>query len=364
MQTPLIQFNSQEVSLGVENFRQEQWALYVKSYKNIFEKLNFTANQTVETLTASKLVESFLNIKNYKNFIQVNSEAQTAIISCIDEATQSGELDFVLDLEDNLVPHSNQKDVYVLDIAGSGACNYRCKNFTNKITLDEALEIDEKRLNELALRIFNWCYKKNVNEVIVSFHKNCGAVNFRCKNFPGLISNSDYILLESKKCATKLAKKIASNNNSSFSLEVKIGMITEQSMCKIRPKEMHNALGVSCNLDSNISSYKIDLLTGINFFDVLALSDFELANSYSTDKDDQTAIETIDYSVRSLKLAINLAFSSHGWGHEEYLNKDNPFLVFFMARDEYQQFQAKQIIESLKDYNNTSLKFVIVDTSK
>jgi hypothetical protein len=300
--------------------------------------------------------------------LKIDPNTQEVQISCIDEGTQFEDLAFELDLDGN--PQFSEendkfKSKYILDIAGSGAYNYSCPSFKKGISLKEAILFEKYRMEDLALRIFNWCYSKNIQKIVVTFHKNCGAVSLRCRSFPGLINSEDFILIESKRCAESLAKSIeAYNQKENYHLKVTIGLINEKQICRVRPLSMHNGLGTLCILDSRFSGKKLDFLLGVNFFNVLSLSDFDEGIESGLEENPEQnidfSINIIEHSVRNISLSLNIAFGDHGWG-EEFFHEEKPFLLFFAIRDEFQEFQTNEIISKIKEkYSDKAISYNLI----
>jgi len=351
--------------IDIKNLRNIQWKQYKKPYLQFRSNLNISAKEILGQSLKLVNLSSFgrnSKITDIQNIILVPEKTRLAEMSCIDEATQGG--DFVDEKNLNGDPLGTISDPnaarYILDIPGSGALNYECNKIDNtELSLEELVQIENERLDKLARRIVNWSQKRNIFKFTVTYHCNCGAVRKRVLSFPQLCNGNE--LKVAQDCANATARKIRIKAlEVGYDLEVTTAFIGDKQMCKLRPLEMHNAIGTIGTLDSRVLANKLDDLAQSNFFDVFVHSEFQY------EEENPEVIKTIvSEASRNILLTINIATGDNGWG-KNHFSKDNPYLIILFASGESQQTEGGLIAEEIKlnldQKDQEKLDFYIVRT--
>jgi hypothetical protein len=351
-----------------KKIRKIQWKIYQAAYQNwriLVDRAVQMRKQGDRYISCINLTDigKLLRITEIDKKVLVPENTKIVEISCVDEATQSGEFINESDLKGNLLgtvsdPNANR---YILDIAGSGALKYVCSKTECQNTTPEKIGIiEDQRLADLASRLVFWCCERSIIKLTVTYHEGCGAVAVRKEKYPGLKNKSE--IQVASDCANLLAQKISEYaEKKSYKLQITTAFICNKQMCKFRPMQMHNALGTIACLDSRVLGKNIDIISHLNFFSVLVYSEFEqgklLENDYT--------IDTIESAAKNIALTCSIAFGNHSWG-KDHFSISRPYLVHFMTRSSGQEIQVASIIESLKKRLNGSdfekLEFSIIRT--
>ena len=321
--SPVQSLSNQTGEKDIIELRKKQWGTYKSGYKKIHELLLKNAENkksSFRTLDLSKL-GFVLNISNINDMLLVPEGTRIAEMSCVDEATQTGEFINEENLNGDLLGTISDPSVarYMIDLPGSGALTYECAKIEDKAyNADDLLKIENEKLDKLGRRIVNWCKLRNIFKFTVTYHCGCGAVNRRLKRHPEICSGDE--MKTAKQCAVLTAKKIRLKAlEIGYDLEVTTAFIGDQQMCKLRPSNMHNAVGTIGCLDSRVLAYKFDNLTGVNFFEVSIFSDLKYE-----DEDSEVVNDIVSEAVRNIKLTNHIATGSNGWGSEHF-NKQRPY---------------------------------------
>lgn len=335
-----------------------QWRLYKRNYFQCRKNMLLAANNRIQNSELYQAISlsdlgQVMHIDDIKTRLLVPAETYLAEIACIDEGTQAADFINETNLRGKKLgtisdPVANR---YILDIAGSGALKYICKATDGKnISIDDLLNIEKIRLEDMASRFANWCQKREIIKLTVTYHASCGAVALRMRSLPEL-SQGKTDLEIAKECALNLAKKIQTKAiENDYELEVTLAFIGDKQMCKLRPMQMHNALGTIGYLDSRVLGQNFDALHHVNFFNVLIASDFEEGGINSDYK-----IDVIHSAVKNLCLSVNIAFSENGWGSKQF-DYNRPYILVLCANGKEQELQASQIIDGVMNSIETSWK--------
>jgi hypothetical protein len=337
--------------LSIKSLRSQEWKKYRLEYfvfRHSLENSSILSTQSSDKFNLIRLSDlaKKLKIQKLEDQILVPENTHIAEIACIDEATQSGEFINEVDLNNNPLGSISDPQVsrYILDIAGSGAVTYICReNSENKLDLDELLELEDQKLNDLASRFAHWAQNKSIKKLTVTYHCGCGAVSLRKNNLSQILESQSNIEI-AKNCATRLAKKIENfSKQINHSLHLTVAYIGNDQICKLRPMQMHNALGTIVCLDSRVIGKAVDKISGFNFFDVLAYSDFQEGAI-----DSKYKLNIVDSASRNLQLSMQIAMGDHGWG-QEIFSYHNPYLILLFTKDDNQVEEAKLIINKLEE---------------
>ena len=329
--------------------RAVQWRLYKKNYYNCRKNMARAAGSRIQSTDNYQIISLSdlgitLHIPEIKKHLLVKEGTQLVEIACIDEGTQAAEFINETNLKGRKLGTISDPlaERYVLDLAGSGALKYVCKATENKdISVEEIVEIEKQRLEDMASRIATWCQARDIIKLTVTYHDSCGAVALRIKNLPGLSAGKTDLEV-AKDCALALAKKIqAQAIKIDYELDVTLAFIGDKQMCKLRPMQMHNALGTIGCMDSRVLGQNFDTLHHLNFFDVLISSDFEEGGINTKYK-----IDTIHSAVKNLCLSVNIAFGDSGWGEAQF-SFNRPYMIVLCVTGKEQEVQAAEIIEQM-----------------
>lgn len=338
-------------NFSTKSLRTQEWKKYRSEYFVFRHGLENSSTLSTQTSDQFKLIRlsdlsKKLKIQKLKEAILVPENTYIAEIACIDEATQNGEFINETDLNNNPLGSISdpQFSRYILDIAGSGAVTYICgENSNNQLDLEEILDLEEYKLNDLASRFAHWAKSKNIKKLTVTYHCGCGAVALRKINLSQILKTQPNIEI-AQNCAMRLAKKIENfSSQINHNLHLTVAYIGDDQICKLRPIQMHNALGTIVCLDSRVVGKAVDKISGFNFFDVLAYSDFEEGAIESKYK-----LDIVDNAARNLKLSMQIAMGDHGWG-EEIFSYHNPYLILLFIKNNKQLEEAKLIIHKLEE---------------
>lgn len=363
--TPKLMSNEEEYK-DIKQLRKKQWGTYKAGYKKIHEillKNSENKKSSFRTLNLSKL-GFILNISNINDMLLVPEGTIIAEMSCVDEATQTGEFIGEENLNGDLLGTVSDPSVarYMIDLPGSGALTYECTDIEGKAcNTDDLLKIENERLDKLCRRIVNWCKLRNIFKFTVTYHYGCGAVNRRLKRHPEICSGDE--IKTAKQCAVLTAKKIRLKAlEIGYDLEVTTAFIGNQQMCKLRPSNMHNAVGTIGCLDSRVLAYKFDKITSVNFFEVSIFSDLKYEN-----EDSEAVNDIVSEAVRNIKLTNHIATGSNGWGSEHF-NKQRPYLIILFAFGDDQVEEAelvfKKLSENIEKEEVDKLEFYLIRTDK
>jgi hypothetical protein len=326
-----------------------QWKIYRNSYQFLSLALDKATDSnntsSLRIIKASNFGKQYL-VKDIAKKITVSPETYLAEISCVDEATQYGEFVRETDLKGRDLGMVSDPDIerYILDIPGSAALKYICQKAKKPgITLEEMTHIEENRLKDLGYRIASWCQQKDIVKMTVTYHEGCGAVGVRRKNME-CFNNTENELEVAHKCAKSLAKAISkASKELDFEMMTTIAFIGNKEMCKLRPMQMHNALGTIGCLDSSVVCKEFDMVTKMNFFDCLVPVEFDKGLP-----ENEFSIDLIQSGINDLLLTVQIAFGSHGWGGE-FFSKDRPYFIILFCKNQEQQDQAVEIIHKIEN---------------
>ena len=326
---------------------KQQWRIYKQSYRFLERAISTAAshhNDNVYFVSVSRLGSLYL-VNDIAKQITVDPNTILAEISCVDEATQGGEFVRETDLEGNYLGSMSDHtiDRYILSIPGSGALKYICPQSAKEgLSLSELIEVERNRLADLGYRISKWCQKKGIVKLTMTYHEACGAVQVRKKNLINLLTDTNQLQM-AKQCATNLGFEIQKASVELKSkLNVTLAFIGKNEMFKLRPMQMHNALGTIGCLDSSILCMEIDLITRLNFFDCLVPVEFDEGLP-----DHNYSLDAIASGVEDINLTIQIAFGEHGWG-ASFFNKARPYMVMLFTRSEEQSYQAQDLVRAMK----------------
>lgn len=337
----------------IEVLRKKEWDLHKKDFHKLHLGLNTAATGSIQD-DSSKTIKIKLSdlgnafkISNVRDILLVPENTYIAEMSCVDEATQLGEFINEKNLDGRLLGTLSDPNAarYVIDFPGSGALTYECLNTDEKkLSKEEIIKIEDQRLTQMAERLVNWCKIREIIKFTVTYHCGCGAVNRRLKRNPEICSQNE--LETAEKCALETAKKIyAQAKKIGYPLEVTTAYIGDNQMCKLRPMNMHNAVGTIGALDSRILASKLDQVTGVSFFDVFIYSDFR----YETEKH-EIVEDIIDQAVRSIGLTYQIATGGHGWGSDHFSTPDTKYPIILFSNGESQEFEAQEVFNKLQEF--------------
>ena len=326
---------------------KQQWRIYKQSYRFLQRAIDLSAshhNDNTYFVPVSKLGSLYL-VNDIARQITVDPDTILAEISCVDEATQGGEFVKETDLAGHYLGSVSDHTVdrYILSIPGSGALKYICpQSCKANISLSELIEVERNRLADLGYRIARWCQKKSIVKLTMTYHEGCGAVQVRKKNLINLLTDTNQLQM-AKQCATNLGQSIQkASKELNSKLNVTLAFIGQNEMFKLRPMQMHNALGTIGCLDSSILCMEIDLITKLNFFDCLVPVEFDEGlpeHNYSLD--------SISSGVEDISLTIQIAFGEHGWG-ASFFNKARPYMVMLFCKNAEQSKEAQELIKVME----------------
>ncbi|MEI6728355.1 MAG: hypothetical protein WCK98_01805 [bacterium] len=337
----------------IEDLRKNQWEVYKQNFFNLHLGLNTAAlgsrqddSSKIIKVKFSDLGKAF-KVEDIQSLMLVPENTHLAEMSCVDEATQLGE--FINETNLNGEPLGTLSDPnaarYVIDFPGSGALTYEClATDQEKLSKEEITKIEDQRLSVMAERVVNWCKTRNIIKFTVTYHCGCGAVNRRLKRNPEICSDGE--LETAKQCATTTAKKISLKAKEiGYNLEVTTAYIGDAQMCKLRPMNMHNALGTIGALDSRVLASKFDSITGTTFFDVFIYSDFKFK-----DEKHEIVEDIIDQAVRSIGLTYQIATGGHGWGPDHFSTPDTKYPVILFSNGDNQEVEAQEVFNKLQEF--------------
>lgn len=341
----------QESNLSIKSLRAQEWKKYRVEYfvfRHHLENSSILSTQASDKFNLIRLSDLSvkLQVLDLKKQILVPENTYIAEIACIDEATQNGEFINEVDLEGNLLGSVSDPlaSRYILDIAGSGAVTYICReNTENQLDIEDILDLEEQKLNDLASRFAHWVQAKSIKKLTVTYHCGCGAVSLRKSNLSEILKTQSNIDI-ARNCATRLAKKIEKfSYEINHTLHLTVAYIGNDQICKLRPMQMHNALGTIVCLDSRVVGKAIDKVSSINFFDILAYSDFKVGAISS-----KYQLDVIDSAAQNIYLSMQIAMGEHGWGGQVF-TYHNPYLILLFTKDTTQLKEAQLIIKKLEE---------------
>jgi len=358
-----VSFNKKKDDIN--SLRQREWKIYSKAYNQFRVQLNAAASSHTGGVLFVNLNDLGKAVKwpSFATDLLVKPNTRLAELSCIDEATQSGEFVDERNLNGDLLGTISDPRVerYIIDLPGAGALHYLCeKTNRSNMTKEELVTIENQRLEDLGSRIALWCQQRRVFKMTVTYHCGCGAIQHRIKTFP-LLSKSTDVLEVAKECANNTAIHIKlAAKKLDYELQVTTAFIGNEQMCKCRPVEMHNAVGTMGCLDSRVLASRFDQITHCNFFDVFIMNEMRQSNSlFSSDFDYR------NIAVANIKLSIDIVFGKTGWGSDHF-SKNQPYLVVLFAKDKVQSDESLAIFDKLKKELNSDtaekVKYYLVRT--
>jgi hypothetical protein len=336
----------------IGDIRKQQWHIYKENFTALQSKLNAVSQRlkseekiNISTIKLSDFGQAY-DIKNIKEYILVPQNTHLAQMSCVDEATQLGE--FIDERNVGGQPLGTVSDPstprYVIDFPGSGALAYECVTTDiQELSKNDFLKIEDERLSITAQRIVNWCKSRDIIKFTVTYHCDCGAISRRINRHPEICPPGE--LETAKKCAFNIANKIdIKAKEVNYNLQVTTAYIGHSQMCKLRPVDMHNALGTIGVLDSRVLASKLDNLTGTTFFDVFIYSDLKFIH-----QEDQNVDDIIDQAVRSIVLTYQIATGEYGWGGDHFSSL-NKYPITLFSNDSSQEIEAASVFKKLLEY--------------
>jgi hypothetical protein len=339
----------------IDYTRIAQWSIFKENYHKL-------------KLQLDKFPDKKLSLKDLNITITSPENAKILEIACVDEAVQDGEYSDEQYLDGELVINEHKIDgtsesKYILNIPGSGALKYLCNKCRKPgLTLQELGAIELGRLEDLAMRITNWCMAKKINKTVITYHEECGAVSLRRNSMQDFsdFTNTAAIIM-AKDCAVRLARQIKSKSVLiGYRLRVTTAYIGKSSITKNRPPFMHNGLGALGCLDTNILCKEVDKATGLYFYDSLVPVEFTEGV-----KNSEYSIDLINSGISDLTLIVKIAFGQHGWG-KDFFSKERPFFIMLFCNSQEQEDHAKdlykKIIEKFEEISTEKLAFYFIRT--
>jgi hypothetical protein len=328
----------------IDRIRIQQWNHYQKSYKKFLGVLSTSVVNSHEGVNIVNLsaIGQKLQIDNIQDKIFVPAQTKIAQMCCVDEATQTGDFIEEENLQGDRLGTISDPNIprYLIDVPGSGALLYECEN-CEKRDAESLMEAENRRMAEMSDCIVKWCKRNGIIKFTVTYHAGCGAVHKRYAESPEICHGSELDVARSlaKKTAEQIHLKSLEYN---YPIEITTAFIGNTQMSKLRPPELHNALGTAACLDSRVSVFKLDSITGTNFFDVSVFND--LLEKSDTDT---TAKHFLDNAIHDIELTIGIAIGNHGWNNEHFDTK-NPYPVMLFAGNDSHQQDAQEIFSKLE----------------
>lgn len=204
-----------------------------------------------------------------------------------------------------------ENDENIMGFAGSGIL-YPAKNWQERI----------QRVAELL-------YQKGITNI--TSHDGCGAAGIAYKRDgekegTGFDSSDEYGKKWSQDLTETLQKLYKTNNRPE---EIDHSHIAGKDM--VRPESFHSARVVYFDATGNFNPGRVENIPKGFLIDY--------GNEVSLAKTE----EEKEYPIEELKIALNIAFGSHGFGDK--FNSDNPFIIVVEAKTQKELDEIKKQIE-------------------